>query len=135
MTAVGGLFDSPVAVAMGLGGAMGYLGIEEELRADPGYVNYYYSNCANLNPRLPPPLVSKEEWRLAQQQLRGSKVGDRRRVSGDEERSLFSVQPERKSAMEWGENGHALIGLLSRQRSFADVFQVTVTANSLTCCI
>ncbi|KAE9596154.1 hypothetical protein Lal_00030987 [Lupinus albus] len=132
LMAVGGLFDSPVAAGMGLGGGRGYLGSEDELRADPGYANYYYSNSANLNPRLPPPLVSKEDWRFSQQRLRGSKVGgigDRRRVSGDEERSLFSVQPERKSAVEWGGNGDGLIGLppalglRNRQMSFADVFQ------------
>lgn len=37
---------------------------EEELRADPAYVAYYYSNV-NLNPRIPPPLVSQENRRLA----------------------------------------------------------------------
>lgn len=135
LTAVGGLFDSPVAAAMGI------FGSEEELRADPGYANYYYSN-ANLNPRLPPPLVSKEDWRFSQR-LKGLKVGgigDRRRGcdddGGDGDRSLFCVQPgfdgkdERKSAVEWGGNGDGLIGLPamglgSRQRSYVEVFQVT----------
>ncbi|KAK8928622.1 hypothetical protein KSP39_PZI017497 [Platanthera zijinensis] len=37
---------------------------EEQLRADPAYVAYYYSNV-NLNPRIPPPLVSQESRRLA----------------------------------------------------------------------
>lgn len=37
---------------------------EEQLRADPAYVAYYYSNV-NLNPRIPPPLVSQENRRLA----------------------------------------------------------------------
>ncbi|KAJ1400949.1 hypothetical protein SESBI_29110 [Sesbania bispinosa] len=78
-------------------------GSEEELRADPAYANYYYSN-ANLNPRLPPPLVSKEDWRFVQRFKGGAKVGgigDRRRVNGgrgcddgvDGDSSLFSVQP------------------------------------------
>lgn len=37
---------------------------EEQLRSDPAYLAYYYSNV-NLNPRLPPPLVSRENQRLA----------------------------------------------------------------------
>ncbi|KAL8215233.1 hypothetical protein R6Q57_004682 [Mikania cordata] len=38
---------------------------EDELRADPAYVSYYHSNV-NLNPRLPPPLLSKEDCRFTQ---------------------------------------------------------------------
>ncbi|KAF9612454.1 hypothetical protein IFM89_000202 [Coptis chinensis] len=36
---------------------------EEQLRADPAYLAYYCSNV-NLNPRLPPPLISRENRRL-----------------------------------------------------------------------
>ncbi|XP_062077362.1 pumilio homolog 6, chloroplastic-like [Humulus lupulus] len=36
---------------------------EEHLRADPAYFSYYCSNV-NLNPRLPPPLISWENQRL-----------------------------------------------------------------------
>lgn len=36
---------------------------EEQLRADPAYLAYYCSN-ANLNPRLPPPLISWDNRRL-----------------------------------------------------------------------
>ncbi|KAL5549352.1 hypothetical protein UlMin_004583 [Ulmus minor] len=36
---------------------------EEELRSDPSYLAYYLSNV-NLNPRLPPPLISRENRRL-----------------------------------------------------------------------
>ncbi|KAF8392795.1 hypothetical protein HHK36_021032 [Tetracentron sinense] len=36
---------------------------EEQLRADPAYLAYYCSNV-NLNPRLPPPLISRENQRL-----------------------------------------------------------------------
>lgn len=36
---------------------------EEQLRAHPAYLAYYYSNV-NLNPRLPPPLISQENRRL-----------------------------------------------------------------------
>lgn len=46
---------------------------EEQLRADPAYVAYYYSNV-NLNPRIPPPLVSQENRRLAHH------IGDNRRI-------------------------------------------------------
>ncbi|XWS20607.1 hypothetical protein CRYUN_Cryun31cG0117200 [Craigia yunnanensis] len=37
---------------------------EEQLRSDPAYFAYYCSNI-NLNPRLPPPLISRENLRLA----------------------------------------------------------------------
>lgn len=37
---------------------------EEQLRADPAYLEYYCSNV-NLNPRLPPPLLSREKRCLA----------------------------------------------------------------------
>lgn len=36
---------------------------EEQLRADPSYIAYYFSNV-NLNPRLPPPLTSSEKRHL-----------------------------------------------------------------------
>ncbi|XP_027339375.1 pumilio homolog 6, chloroplastic-like isoform X2 [Abrus precatorius] len=36
---------------------------EEQLRADPAYLAYYSSNV-NLNPRLPPPLTSRENHHL-----------------------------------------------------------------------
>ncbi|XP_031115539.1 pumilio homolog 2-like [Ipomoea triloba] len=96
-----------------LGG--GFSGVsEEELRSDPAYISYYYSNV-NLNPRLPPPLLSKEDWRSAQRLQGGGGgggsngggggsgsplglggVGDRPRVrmggEGAKEKSLFSMQ-------------------------------------------
>jgi len=122
---------------------------EEELRSDPTYLSYYYSNV-NLNPRLPPPVMSKEDWRFAQrlQAVGSSKVGgigDRRKVNnnsnnkvdnGEESRSLFSMQPGFNSKIEESEvesrkaewldkEGDGLIGLsLGRQKSFADIFQV-----------
>ncbi|KAJ1399301.1 hypothetical protein SESBI_30401 [Sesbania bispinosa] len=121
LTAFEGLFSGSPAGSFGSGRGFGS---EEELRADPAYANYYYSN-ANLNPRLPPPLVSKEDWRFVQRFKGGAKVGgigDRRRVNGgrgcddgvDGDSSLFSVQPavfdgkeesamkQRKNAAEWG---------------------------------
>lgn len=80
------------------GGNIGVL-TEEELRSHPDYLRYYYS-LENLNPRLPPPLLSKEDWRIAQRfQGGGSSFG----ASGDwrgnhlvNDRggsSLFSMQP------------------------------------------
>ncbi|KAI4330901.1 hypothetical protein MLD38_029143 [Melastoma candidum] len=38
-------------------------GNEERLRSDPAYIAYYGSHV-NLNPRLPPPLISRENQRL-----------------------------------------------------------------------
>ena len=115
---------------------------EEELRSDPAYLSYYYSHV-NLNPRLPPPVMSKEDWRFAQrlQAVGSSKVGgigDRRKVNysnnrvdnGEGSRSLFSRQPGFNSMVEESEmesrkaewldkEGDGLIGLsLERQKSF-----------------
>ncbi|KAM5556461.1 pumilio [Rosa sericea] len=126
LNAVGGLFDAVNGFAS-----------EEELRADPAYHSYYYANV-NLNPRLPPPLRSKEDWRFAQRGGAGGGsgvggIGDRRKGGrgggGGGEGSLFSVQPENGAAArngEWG--GDGLIGLPglglgSRQKSIAEILQ------------
>ncbi|XP_021642569.2 pumilio homolog 2 isoform X2 [Hevea brasiliensis] len=120
---------------------------EEELRSDPAYLSYYYSN-ANLNPRLPPPLISREDWRFAQRLKGGGSsvlggIGDRRKVNRADNgsgRSLFSmppgfdlrkqeseVEPDKlRGSTEWG--GDGLIGLPglglgSKQKSLAEIFQ------------
>ncbi|XP_042512573.1 pumilio homolog 2-like [Macadamia integrifolia] len=148
LNAVGGLFnhvgDASLSDFAGSKNANEFS--EEQLRSDPAYLSYYYSNV-NLNPRLPPPLLSKEDWRSAQRLQGGSSViggiGDRRKVNRDGDggsRSLFSLQPgfnsqkeenevglrKPQAASEWG--GDGLIGLSglglgSRQKSFADIFQ------------
>ncbi|KAH8499162.1 hypothetical protein H0E87_017903 [Populus deltoides] len=151
LNAVGGLFGG-----VGHGGASfsdfasgkngnGFI-TEKELRSDPAYLSYYYSNV-NLNPRLPPPLLSKEDWRSAQRLKGGSSVlggiGDRRKASGADNgngRSMFSMPPGFESrkqdsevesenvsgSTEWG--GGGLIGLpgfgfASKQKSLAEIFQ------------
>ncbi|XP_066361931.1 pumilio homolog 1-like [Miscanthus floridulus] len=96
------------AAAAGGGGLL----VDDELRSDPVYQSYYYSN-AHLNPRLPPPLLSKEDWRSSHHRLRSSAgfggIGDGRR------------QQQQASAAE------GTVGLpgidLGRQRSFSTVFQ------------
>ncbi|KAL3530783.1 hypothetical protein ACH5RR_010105 [Cinchona calisaya] len=157
LSAVGGLFNHGIGGGGG-GGSGGSSAFsefarnkgvnefmsEEELRSDPAYLSYYYSNV-NLNPRLPPPLLSKEDWRF-QQRLQGgsSAIGDRRKVnkndSGGGARSLFSMPPGFNSkkletendsdkvqgSVEWG--GDGLIGLPglglgSKQKSIAEIFQ------------
>ncbi|KAG8054772.1 hypothetical protein GUJ93_ZPchr0001g31710 [Zizania palustris] len=115
---------------------------EDELRADPAYLSYYYSH-GNLNPRLPPPVLSKEDWRSTQRLKAGvvGGIGDRRKVlqeTGHEPalgRSMFlqnsgfdQEEDTRKDvggAAEWVDGGgDGLIGLsLGRQRSFADILQ------------
>ncbi|XP_004496246.1 pumilio homolog 4 isoform X3 [Cicer arietinum] len=72
---------------------------EDEIRSHPAYLSYYYSH-ESINPRLPPPLLSKEDWRVAQRfQVGGSSsiegFGDWRKnatPNGDSS-SLFSMQP------------------------------------------
>lgn len=134
LSAVGGLFNNN-----------GFMS-EEELRSDPAYLSYYYANV-NLNPRLPPPLLSKEDWRFAQRMQGGSSaIGDRRKVNKNDNgsssgRSLFAMPPgfnskkaenenesdKLQGSVEWG--GDGLIGLPglglgSKQKSIAEIFQV-----------
>ncbi|KAL6493363.1 hypothetical protein OROGR_032497 [Orobanche gracilis] len=158
LSAVGGLFSNHEA-GEGRGGVgSGFaefarnnngngFSSEEELRSDPAYLSYYYSNV-NLNPRLPPPLLSREDWRFAQRLQGGgsSAIGDRRKVNRNDSgntnggRSMFSMPPgfntkkqecenEKdilQSSVEWG--GDGLIGLPglglgSKQKSLAEIFQ------------
>jgi pumilio RNA-binding family len=99
--------------AMGAAAAAGSLFLDDDLRADPAYQSYYYSN-AHLNPRLPPPLLSKEDWRSSHHRLRSSGLGG----IGDGRR-----QQQQQQAAAEGTVG--LPGIdLGRQRSFSNVFQV-----------
>lgn len=148
LNAVAGLFDG---AGNGLSAEFGGIS-EEDLRSDPAYLSYYYANV-NLNPRLPPPLLSKEDWRFSQRLHSGggngsSAIGDRRQMNRDDDnntRSLFATQlgftgnkaentgltESRKpqgggSAAEWGGNGLIglpSLGLGSRQKSIAEIIQ------------
>ncbi|KAF8397448.1 hypothetical protein HHK36_016365 [Tetracentron sinense] len=145
LAAVGGLFGNGGDVSLsdfaGSKNGNGFIS-EEELRSDPAYHSYYYSNV-NLNPRLPQPLLSKEDWRFSQRFQGGNSmlggIGDRKKVNSAEDgrsRSLFSLQPgfnsqkeESQASVEWG--GGGLIGLSGlglgrRQKSLADIFQVII---------
>ncbi|CAD6235962.1 unnamed protein product [Miscanthus lutarioriparius] len=93
---------APIPVAEALNGHSGLLS-EEELRADPAYLSYYYSH-GNLNPRLPPPVLSKEDWRSTQRLKSGvvGGIGDKRKPIQEDARqgtgtavgrSLFSQHP------------------------------------------
>ncbi|KAM7268037.1 hypothetical protein ACFE04_010203 [Oxalis oulophora] len=106
LTAMGDLFRNSSAYGSGgLNNNTGSSGnnngslTDDELRSHPAYLSYYYSND-NINPRLPPPLLSKEDWRAAQRfQVSGNSfggIGDPLRKSfgnRDASSSLFSVQP------------------------------------------
>ncbi|KAI3987077.1 hypothetical protein MKX01_036867, partial [Papaver californicum] len=148
LAAIGGMFNGDGGVSMndfnavvrngGGGGGNGFRS-EEELRSDPEYLSYYYSNV-NLNPRLPPPMKSKEDWRFQQRYQSGGVggggsglggIGDRRKVPQQQQqqhravddggsRSLFSSQPgytidendvveSRKGQTEWS-GADGLIG-------------------------
>ncbi|XP_073392002.1 pumilio homolog 1, partial [Physcomitrium patens] len=105
LAAMGGLFDMPSSPKGGHGGSLQAgeeegLNSEEAQRADPKYLVYYYSNI-NLNPRLPPPLISWNNYRLAQRLQSGMGAGgfgDKKKLrsmddSSSGNRSLFSSQP------------------------------------------
>ncbi|KAJ0569165.1 putative armadillo-like helical, nucleic acid binding NABP, pumilio domain-containing protein [Helianthus annuus] len=133
LSAVGGLFNNnhgqgqSQSQTNGLGfsefaGGNGFRS-EDELRADPAYISYYYSNM-KLNPRLPPPLVSKEDWRFTQRLQGGGGsglggIGDRRKSNrsdgggasvgggGGGGVSLFSMPPGFNSKKQENENSEA----------------------------
>ncbi|KAG8651139.1 pumilio homolog 4 isoform X3 [Manihot esculenta] len=70
---------------------------DDEIRSHPAYVSYYYSH--NINPRLPPPLLSKEDWRVVQRFQAGGSlqggIGESRKKLVDEGNgsSPFLTQP------------------------------------------
>lgn len=155
LSAVGGLFGggSTAAAAVSEFSGNGF-GSEEELRSDPAYLQYYYSNV-NLNPRLPPPLLSKEDWRF-QQRLKGGAsavggIGDRRKGNMTDDsggRSMFSTPPgfnfrkqerseveneKTRGSAEWGGDGLIglpSLGLRSKQKSLAEIFQDDMERNT-----
>ncbi|CAN1149125.1 Pumilio homolog 4 [Linum perenne] len=103
LRAVGSLFQntsfSGANNSFGNGNSNNSMMTEDEIRLHPAYLSYYYSND-NINPRLPPPLLSKEDWRVAQRfQAGGSSfggIGDLRKkklVDNGDSSSLFSMQP------------------------------------------
>ncbi|KAL0891378.1 hypothetical protein Bca101_015361 [Brassica carinata] len=104
----------------------GFGGDDDEIRKDPDYLSYYYANM-KLNPRLPPPLMSREDLRVAQRvKGLGGGIGDRRK--GDDTRSLFSMPPgfeqeKASSSSEWDANRLIGLDLGVKQKSFADIFQ------------
>lgn len=139
LAAVGGLFGNGFEVNNDIRLGNG-LTSEEDIRSNPAYLEYYYSHV-NLNPRLPPPLISREDGRFVQRlQATGAGghggIGDRRKVrpfADGNSKSLFSTQPVlpthreenesssprggllRQSSAEWLEGGDdGLIGLSAR---------------------
>uniref|UniRef100_A0A2N9HLQ6 PUM-HD domain-containing protein n=1 Tax=Fagus sylvatica TaxID=28930 RepID=A0A2N9HLQ6_FAGSY len=99
LSAVGSLFRNPDFGEIGdsISDDIGQLS-EDEIRSHPAYLSYYYSHD-NVNPRLPPPLISKEDWRIAQRfQVGGSSfggIGDlrKKKLANADSSSLFSKQP------------------------------------------
>ncbi|KAI9156996.1 hypothetical protein LWI28_015235 [Acer negundo] len=110
LTAVGSLFRNSVNSGGGVRGGGGGVGnvtnvnsngvlSEDEIRSHPAYLSYYYSN-ENINPRLPPPLLSREDWRVARRfQGGGSSFGGvedwrKKGIDSSDGSSLFMMQPE-----------------------------------------
>lgn len=106
-----------------VGGASSGFGFasEEEIRSDPDYVSYYYTHV-KLNPRLPPPTLSKEEWVSTKRVVGG--IGDRRKPSRVEE-GIGNLG----LAGDWSCRGDGLMGLsLEREKSFTDILQVILSS-------
>lgn len=123
---------------------------DDELRWHPAYLSYYYSN-EHSNPRLPPPLLSREDWRVAQRFHNGETVFDpvgewrkkgensNNNSNNNNSSSLFTVQPgveqaesdlmELRNAVAQGRSQKTPVqrldpGLGPRRKSFADILQV-----------
>ncbi|XP_050209992.1 pumilio homolog 4 [Mercurialis annua] len=101
LSAVGSLFRNPdfSDVSSYSNNSSNAVLTDDEIRSHPAYLSYYYSHDNN-NPRLPPPLLSKEDWRVAQRfQANGNLLGGigdlrkRRLVDEGDGTSLFSMQP------------------------------------------
>ncbi|OAY62770.1 Pumilio [Ananas comosus] len=78
-----------LASLFGVDGGAEEVAGEEEMRGHPDYLSYYYAP-GNINPRLPPPAVSREDWRAVR------RISESRRRGSDcdlDSNSLFSVQP------------------------------------------
>lgn len=140
---VDGSFSAVAGLFSGGGGAQvlgnGFGCDDEEFRKDPAYLSYYHANM-KLNPRLPPPLLSREDLRVAQRVKGSSTVlggtGDRCKVNSSQ--SLFSMppgfelmkkhefEPERTNASSSEWNANRLTGLDpgGKPKSFSDMFQV-----------
>lgn len=120
---------------------------EEELKSDPAYIAYYYSNV-NLNPFLPPPLLSKEDWWQGAGGTNAAAYGssvtlggirDKRKFNGGDkgadDTSLFSMQlgfgvedgdigtEDRKEWLRDGLIGSSGLGLGSQRKSVAEMIQ------------
>ncbi|CAH8283585.1 unnamed protein product [Eruca vesicaria subsp. sativa] len=123
---------------------------DDELRWHPAYLSYYYSN-EHSNPRLPPPLLSREDWRVAQRFHNGESVFDpvgewrkkgesssNSNSNNNNSSSLFTVQPgveqaesdlmELRNAVAQGRSKNTTVqrldpGLGPRRKSFADILQ------------
>ncbi|KAL6342327.1 hypothetical protein AAG906_007541 [Vitis piasezkii] len=92
---------------------------EEQLRADPAYLAYYCSKI-NLNPRLPPPLISWENRRLVRH------IGSFGNKSEDDRSPQKpSDDWEDQSSAFWSGQDAAL--LAGQHRSSVDLIQYTIS--------
>lgn len=148
LSAVGSMFrNSNLAQSNGNHSSNGGVGnsssdslTEEQIRSHPAYLAYYYSNV-NLNPRLPPPLLSREDWRIAQRvQAGGCAFMSKNLMEQGGGSSLFAMQPGfpiqraedeliklRKTAARNLSRGtlESGNGIGVRKKSFADIVQVS----------
>ncbi|KAJ0006863.1 hypothetical protein Pint_30795 [Pistacia integerrima] len=126
---------------LGLRDDLGHFESEEQLRSDPAYFAYYCSNV-NLNPRLPPPLMSRENRRLVHHigvsgnNWRSTALDDKGNGTLHLSRSSLSTHKEeseddrspRQASDNWAENIPAFMSgqktaLVGRHKSLVDLIQ------------
>ncbi|CAH2053238.1 unnamed protein product [Thlaspi arvense] len=104
---------------------------EAEIRGDPAYVAYYLSNI-NLNPRLPPPLISRENQHLLRhlggigdnsmsQTASWDNIGIRSSLHSSRT-ALSTHREEPEDEVSSGEQ-QPYASLAGRRKSFADMIQ------------
>lgn len=107
---------------------------EEEIRSDPAYVAYYLSNI-NLNPRLPPPLISRENQHLVRHlggigdsSLSSTASWDSMGMRSSLHSSRTALSTHREEPEDEASSGEQqqqpYASLAVRRKSFADMIQV-----------
>ncbi|XP_013684947.2 pumilio homolog 5-like isoform X1 [Brassica napus] len=98
---------------------------EEEIRRDPAYVAYYLSNV-NLNPRLPPPLISRENQHLLSTTASWDGMGIRSSLhSSRTALSTHREEPEDEGSLVEQQPYASLANMIQRPHSAEDIHAIS----------
>ncbi|CDY36049.1 BnaC03g41490D [Brassica napus] len=104
---------------------------EEEIRRDPAYVAYYLSNVT-LNPRLPPPLISRENQHLLSTTASWDGMGIRSSLhSSRRSLSTHREEPEDEGSLVEQQPYASLANLIQRPHSAEDIHAISSSSLSM----